>query len=113
MSIQLVLIHVILFTFIFLFLLLAYLEYGLGPIKLRAKDIKNLQNRSNHKINDTYLTNFINITESDYEDLWDIRADYWLHNWGHLKPPTQINKPLINPDTKIIKTTHNQHTEQI
>ena len=64
-----VIIHVIFFTFIFLFLLLAYLEYGLRPIKLRAKDVKNLQGRTKHKINNTYFKKIINITESDYEDL--------------------------------------------
>ena len=96
MSVQLVIKHVILFTFIFLFLLLAYLEYGIGPIKLRAKDIKNLQDRTKHKINNTYLTNIINITESDYEDLWNIRADYWFHNWGKPRPPTQIDTPFIS-----------------
>ena len=72
MSVQLVILHVILFTFIFLFLSLAHLEYGIGPIKLRAKDTKNLHNRTKYKKNNTYLTDIINITESDYEDLWNI-----------------------------------------
>ena len=83
MSIQLVILHVILFTFIFLFLLLVYLQYCILPIKLRTKDIKNLPDRIKHKTINTYFTNFINITESDYEDLWNIRADYWFHNWEY------------------------------
>ena len=87
MSILLIFLHVILLAFIFLFILLVYFEYVLGPVKLRPKDIKNLQNRNKQK-NNTYLTDIINITESDYGDLWDARADYWLHNWGKHDPPT-------------------------
>ena len=112
MSVQLVIIHVILFTFIFLFLLLAYIEYGLGPIKLRARDIKNLQDRTKHRINNTYFTNIINITKSDYEDLWDVRADCWLHNWGKPRPPTQIDTPLINRDTEIANNIHQLQNSQ-
>ena len=101
MSIQLVILHVILFTFIFLFLLLVYLQYCILPIKLRAKDIKNLQDRIKHKTINTYFTNFINITESDYEDLWNIRADYWFHNWGKPTPPTQTDTPFISRNIEI------------
>ena len=90
MSIQLIFLHVILFSSIFIFILLAYFEYGLGPVKLRPKDIKKLQNRNKQKINDYHLTDIINITESDREDQWDARADYWLHNWGKHDPLTQI-----------------------
>ena len=80
MSIQLVILHIILFTFLFLFLflLLVHFEYGIGQI---VKDIENLHDRINHNTNNTYFTNIINITESDYEDPWNIRADYWFHNW--------------------------------
>ena len=43
MSIQQIPLHIILITFILLFiLLLANFEYGLGPIKLRPKDIKKI-----------------------------------------------------------------------
>ena len=94
MSIQLIFLHIILNTFILLFIiLLAYFEYGLGPVKLRPKDIKNLQNRSKQKYNNTYFADIINITESDYEDLWDSRTDYWLQNWCKHDPPTQIQAP--------------------
>ena len=103
-------INVIFFTFIYLFLLLAYLEYGLGPIKLRAKDIKNLQDRTKHKINNTYFTNIINITDSDYEDLWNIRADFWFHKWGKPRPPTQIDTPFISRNTEIENNI--QHLEK-
>ena len=103
MSIQLVILHIILFTFLFLFLflLLVHFEYGIGPIKLRVKDIKNLQDRINHNTNNTYFTNIINITQSDYEDLWNIRADYWFHRWGKPKPPTQIDTPFISRNMEI------------
>ena len=110
MSVQLIIIHVILFTFIFLFLLLAYLEYGLGTNKLRVQDIKNLQDRTKHKINNTYFTNIINITESDYEDMWNIRADYWFHNWGKPRPPTQIDTPFISRNIEI--ENNKQHLEK-
>ena len=40
MSVQLVIIHVIHFTFIFLFLLLAYLEYGIGQLNFVQKTSK-------------------------------------------------------------------------
>ena len=110
MSVQLVIIHVILFTFIFLFLLLVYLEYGLEPNKLRAKDIKNLKDRTKHKINNTYFTNIINITESDYEDLWNIRANYWFHNCGKPRPRTQIDTPFISQNIEIENNI--QHLEK-
>ena len=50
----------------------------MGPIKLRVKEIKNLQDRTKYKTDNTYFTNIINVTESDYEDLWNMRADYWF-----------------------------------
>ena len=103
MSVQLVTLHIILFTFLFLFLflLLVHFENDIGPIKLRVKDIKNLQDLTTHKTNNTYFTNIKNITESDYEDLWNIRADYWFHNWGKPRPPTQIDTPFINRNIEI------------
>ena len=103
MSVQLVTLHIILFTFLFLFLilLLVHFENDIGPIKLRVKDIKNLQDLTNHKTNNTYFTNIKNITESDYEELWNIRADYWFHNWGKPIPPTQIDTPFINRNIEI------------
>ena len=103
MLVQLVTLHIILFTFLFLFLflLLVHFENDIGPIKLRVKDIKNLPDLTNHKTNNTYFTNIINITESDYEDLWNIRADYWFHNWGKPRPPTQIDTPFINRNIEI------------
>ena len=103
MSVQLVTLHIILFTFLylFLFLLLVHFEYGIGPIKLRVKDIRNLQDRSKHKTDNIYFTNIINITESDYEYLWDIRADYWFHNWGKPRYPTQIDTPFISRNIEI------------
>ena len=50
MSIQLIFLHVIIFSSILIFVLLAYFEYGLGPIKLRPKVIKHRQNTNKQKI---------------------------------------------------------------
>ena len=71
MSVQLVILHIILFTslFLFLFLLLVYFEYDIGPIKRRVKVIKHLQDRTKFNTDNIHFTNIINITESDYEDL--------------------------------------------
>ena len=63
--------------------------------------IKNPQDRTKHKTNNTYFTNIINITESEYEDLWNIRADYWFHNWGKPRPPTQRDTPFISRKIEI------------
>ena len=103
MAVQLLILHIILFTFLFLFLflLLVHFEYGIGSIKLRVKDLRNLQDRTKHKTDNTYFTNIINVTESDYEDLWDIRAEYWFHSWGKPRPPTQIDTPFISRNIEI------------
>ena len=88
-------------SILFLFLLLIYFEYDIGPIKLRVKDIKNLQDRTRYNTAHTHFTNIINITESDYEDLWNIRADYWFHNWGKPRTPIQIDISFISSNIEI------------
>ena len=114
-------------TTITLFILLAYFEPNLGPIKLRLKEIKyletkhkqkcNLDNiKQNHHKHSNILNEIINVTESDYEDLWDTRANYWLHNWGRADPPSQIQTPPhiqnnINLD-QYTKSDNKQTPEQ-
>ena len=66
------------------------------------------------KIIITYLNDITNITATDYENLWDAKADYWLHNWGKQEPPTQIQTPLykhnINPNQNTkLDITQTQH----
>ena len=96
MSIQLVVQVLLLITF---FILLAHFEHSFGPVKLRIKDIQRhsdefklfntidqLKPQTQQPIFNNPFENIIDsiaINETDYEDKWDNRNEYWLHNLGN------------------------------
>ena len=112
MSIQLVVLFLLLT--LTLFVLLVYFEKSLGPIKWRLKVIKyqdetlnHLNNVRQHKPDQTTFNhnsyNIKDINETDYEEFWNNRTDYWLHNWGNQHPPSQIPPPLDINKANITK----------
>ena len=54
----------------------------------------------------------ISISGKDYEDVWESRIDYWMHNWGKPDAPAKIPQAPINKDNNNTnKTDKKDNTE--
>ena len=92
-------------------------------IRRQIEALNHLNNirqlKPGHPIFNQALEKIIELNETDYEELWDNRVDYWLHNWGDRQSPSQMQTPLNtnkNNDINITEKDNNNYinlTEQV